>query len=282
MKRSKLFGLIKSIALKVQSVLQQFGLSPVVLLSSVIAIPRYLKNYVKFSLQIKGLPSSFARHPSAVRMGSIYPVLTDFGASAGANSGHYYHQDLYIAKKIFSKRPDVHLDIGSRIDGFIAHLLAFGQRTVLGDVRPIISNDQNLSSICIDLSSQLKVPISQKYDSISSLHVVEHVGLGRYGDRIDPAGHIKAIHNLTSLLSHNGTLYLSFPIAKYSRIEFNAHRVLSLSEAKLIFDNLGLVIKDFVYVDDMGNLCCPDLPNGIDFSNTYGLKYGCGIWTLTY
>ena len=206
--RTTLFSLTKSTALKVQSFLQQFGFSPLVLLKSTIAVPRYLNNFIRFRIQVNKLPSTVACHPSAVRMGFIYPVLTDFNASAGTNSGHYYHQDLYVAKKIFCKRPEVHLDIGSRVDGFIAHLLAFGQRTVLGDVRPVVSSDDNLSSIIVDLGSQIGIPLYQKYDSISSLHVIEHVGLGRYGDRIDPAGHIKAIHNLAALLSCDGTLYL--------------------------------------------------------------------------
>lgn len=246
-------------------------------------MPRYVRQYVDFRAKVKTLPGELVvTHPSTSRMGFAYPVLTDYRQNAGANSGHYYHQDLYIAKKIHQNRPDFHLDIGSRIDGFVAHLLSFGQKTVLGDVRPLVDNDENLFSIIIDLSILPTTPVKTQYLSISSLHVVEHVGLGRYGDKVDPAGHIKAIQHLSLLLAKGGVLYLSFPISSQSRIEFNAHRVISIAEAYEIFVDAGLTVIDFAYVDDKGDLNEVNSLDSIDIVNSYDLHYGCGIWTLVH
>ena len=132
----------------------------------------------------------------------------------------------------------------------------------------------------LDLSEPLNSDNFSRFSSISSLHVVEHVGLGRYGDKVDPVGHIKAINNLSLLLRTNGLLYLSFPIGQISRVEFNAHRVISLADSKRFFDQAGLSIIDFAYVDDVGHLNFQESLGDIDFLNSYGLKYGCGIWSL--
>ena len=283
MRLQKVSTSVKYSVFRFYSILQQFGFSPLMLLQSLAALPRYVRQYVDFSSKAKAISGELiSNRLSTCRMGLAYPVLTDYRKSAGANSGHYYHQDLYVAKKIHRDCPDMHLDIGSRIDGFVAHLLSFGQKTILGDVRPLIDNDENLSSIIIDLSILPETAVKTQYLSISSLHVVEHVGLGRYGDKVDPAGHIKAIRHLSLLLAKGGVIYLSFPISSQSRIEFNAHRVLSIAEAYAIFAEVGLTVTDFAYVDDHGYLHQLNSLDRIDVVNSYGLHYGCGIWTLTH
>ena len=281
MHQQSFFLSIKTAAIRTQSILQQFGFSPLALLHSIAALPRYLCSYLEFSGQVEHVNGARRNHPSTYRMGCMYPVLTDYRQSAGSNSGHYYHQDLYVAKKIFKNNPGVHLDIGSRIDGFIAHLLAFEQKIILGDVRPVIDADPNISCMQIDLSHLPKSRIKEQYSSISSLHVIEHVGLGRYGDKINPIGHIQAIRHLSLLLSQGGSLYISFPISCRSRIEFNAHRVISIAEAHSIFKEMNLAIREFAYVDDVGNLNRVSHTDSIDVLNSYHLQYGCGIWTLT-
>lgn len=273
---------VKTVALRMQSILHQFGFSPFTLLHSLAALPRYLRSYFDFRAQLKQGGRSRVNYPSIYRMGFVYPVLTDYRQSAGVNSGHYYHQDLYVAKQVFKSNPKVHLDLGSRIDGFVAHLLAFGQTTIIGDVRPVKDNDPNLSSIQIDLSLLPEARSVKQYSSISSLHVVEHVGLGRYGDKVNPVGHIQAIRHLSLLLSEGGMLYISFPISSKSRVEFNAHRVISIPEAHAIFEEMNLSIIDFAYVDDAGDLHKVGNTESIDVFNTYNLRYGCGIWTLTH
>lgn len=263
--------------------LQQLGFNPVSLWRSILGIPRYFINLSRFRRKLGASLNNRYNDGSIHRFGNMYPILNEFTSQAGTASGHYFHQDLYFARKIFLNKPGLHLDIGSRVDGFIAHLLSYNQQITLGDVRPLSINDQNLDFLQLDISKPIKACLMHSYSSISSLHVVEHIGLGRYGDLIDPWGHYKAVQAMASLLCEGGSLYLSFPTSKNSRIEYNAHRVISLKESLKIFASSGLVVKDFAYVDDSGCLNMPSFSSDfstIDVENSYQLEYGCALWTL--
>ena len=242
----------------------------------------YLANLqlLKQSIECSTRESYFQLGPSVSTFGCDYPVIDEFNSDAGVATGHYFHQDLLIANKIFRARPSIHLDIGSRIDGFISHLLSFEQQITIGDIRPAQIKSPYVSFIRLDLTSDSLKEISQNWGSISCLHAIEHMGLGRYGDPIDATGHYKAVRNLSNLLSPGGTLYLSHPTSFFSRIEYNAHRVISLAEIRSIFNQVGLKITSLAIVDDIGNLI-PDISGEhIDYDNNYGLQYGCAIWTL--
>jgi hypothetical protein len=78
----------------------------------------FLGDYRELSQQreVSGSQFPFAR---------IYPCLDDKFAKSGIARGHYFHQDLLVAKKIFANNPELHVDIGSRIDGFVAHVASF-------------------------------------------------------------------------------------------------------------------------------------------------------------
>jgi hypothetical protein len=106
------------------------------------------------------------------------------------------------------------------------------------------------------------------------------MGLGRYGDPVNASGHYLALHNLSLLLSDKGLLYLSYPTGSNSRIEYNAHRVISLAESRHMFDKNGLKVIEFAYVDDSGDLFRIESLEDIDWDSSYGLSYGCAIWTL--
>lgn len=121
--------------------------------------------------------------------------------------------------------------------------------------------------------------ITNYCDSVSSLHAVEHFGLGRYGDKLDYNGHLKGLNNIHRMLKPGGKFYFSVPIGK-QRIEFNAHRVFAVKYlVELLQDKYR--IDFFSYVDDKGNLF-KDIPlksEGIE--NNFGCSYGCGILELT-
>jgi len=117
-------------------------------------------------------------------------------------------------------------------------------------------------------------------DSISSLHAIEHFGLGRYGDKIDYMGHVKAINNITAMLSLDGKFYFSTPIGE-QRIEFNAHRIFSIKYLLSLFNN-NFKLDNFSYVNDLGNLITDLNFNPLlNIENNFGCKYGCGIFELT-
>jgi SAM-dependent methyltransferase len=207
---------------------------------------------------------------------SDYPILSDRNKEGGTMNGHYFHQDLLVARLINQAKPTKHLDIGSRTDGFIAHVASFREIELI-DIRPIESNVKNIIFRQADLI-ELPADLNNYCDSISSLHAIEHFGLGRYGDPIDYFGYLKAIKNITKILKSGGTFYFSVPIGP-QRIEFNAHRVFSVEYLISILSQ-DFNIDSFSYVDDKGDLFEEVELTKNSISSNFGCHYGCGIFTL--
>lgn len=204
-------------------------------------------------------------------------ILNDFTDQAGSAKGHYFHQDLLVASFIHRKNPVRHIDIGSRIDGFVAHVATYRPIEVI-DVRDLEdTGHKNIVFTKADLMSDQKSQ-HETTDSLSCLHAIEHFGLGRYGDPIDPQGHIKGFNNILKMLKPSGTLYISFPIGIKNEVHFNAHRIF---HPKDIFswasDKDALRLERFDFVDDAGNL-----HQNIDLKKEkIDVKYGCGIYTFS-
>jgi hypothetical protein len=116
-------------------------------------------------------------------------------------------------------------------------------------------------------------------DSLSCLHALEHFGLGRYGDRLDPCGHLIGLANLVGMLKHEGILYLSVPIGP-QRVEFNSQRVFSMKHLLDLLRGHGLDVVAFSYVNDAGELMenQPLSPELIE--SNCGAHLGCGIFEL--
>jgi hypothetical protein len=204
-------------------------------------------------------------------------ILSDWDKLAGEAKGHYFHQDLLVAQFIHQRNPRRHIDVGSRIDGFGAHVAAFRKIEIL-DIRPLPdTGHSNISFLAGDLmkSSPNREGIT---DSLSCLHVLEHFGLGRYGDPIDPTGHIKGFVNLIKMLKKEGLLYLSFPIGLQTQVHFNAHRVFHFQEVLSWnqYSKVSYTVDRFDYVDDQG-----ELHKQVELLNSsLDVKYGCGIYTI--
>ena len=210
--------------------------------------------------------------------GKPYPCLADKSSDSGAAKGHYFHQDLLVARRIHQNSPHVHVDVGSRIDGFVAHVAAFRPIEVF-DIRPLSSTIPNIRFVQADLMAPLKDPLIDYCDSVSCLHALEHFGLGRYGDPVNYDGYLLGLDSLRSLLKKGGKLYLSVPIGP-QRIEFNAHRVFSVDYLlKCIAGKYRL--DQFSFVDDKGDLHENMLITEAGIQNNFGCVYGCGIWELT-
>ncbi len=207
----------------------------------------------------------------------IRPQLLDRYDNAGVMKGAYFNQDLLVAQKIFKNNPLDHIDIGSRIDGFVAHVASYRKIKVF-DIRKIESKSYHIDFEQRDI--MIYYPdLENSCDSISSLHAIEHFGLGRYGDPLNINGHKIALDNIYKYLKSGGTFYFSVPIGKIQRIEFNAHRVFSISYLLNLFDE-KYHLKSFSYVDDSGDLH-PDVDlSNDDINNSFNLHYGCGIFEL--
>ncbi len=202
----------------------------------------------------------------------IFPIMNEYKDQAGTATGHYFHQDLLVASLIHDAQPVRHIDVGSRIDGFVAHVAAFRMIEVI-DFRPLAScGHERIKFMQADLMS-LDKQLHEITDSLSCLHALEHFGLGRYGDPINPVGHLTGFNNLYKMLKKEGRLYISFPIGMNS-VHFNAHRVFEPHEI-LKWSKSLFKLERFDYVDDHG-----DLYQNQSHDDVPSLNYGCGIFTL--
>ena len=207
-------------------------------------------------------------------IGDLVPCLKDRFEESGAASGHYFHQDLLVARRIHARAPQVHVDIGSRIDGFVAHVASFRPIEVL-DFRALSAVIPNVSFKQCDITAPLPAGLEQSCDSLSCLHALEHFGLGRYGDPIDPQGHLVALSNLAAIVKPGGWFYLSVPIGP-QRIEFNAHRVFSVAHLlELVSSKFD--VQAVSYVDDHGDLHENAGLAHDQINDSFGCRYGCGI-----
>ncbi len=146
---------------------------------------RVSKSYRDFRHDMSEYEKKGPRDAFHICREDIYPILNETGKEAGSLDIHYFLQDIYVARKIIEEKPDVHYDIGSRVDGFIAHLLAGKINVTLLDIRPLTVMVEGLKFMRAD-AADLSVLKANSLKSISSLHAAEHFGLGRYGDAVDP------------------------------------------------------------------------------------------------
>lgn len=205
-----------------------------------------------------------------------FPCLNDRNDAAGFVGNPYFQQDLYVAKRIFHHQPIKHVDVGSRIDGFVAHVAVYREIEVF-DIRPMDILIENICFKQADITDEANIPMDY-CDSISCLHALEHFGLGRYGDQIDPDGHLKGFRNITKILKTGGIFYFSVPMG-IQRIEFNAHRVFGMPYLmKLVTKEFD--IASFAYIDDQAILHEKVELNGENIADSFGCNLGCAIFEL--
>lgn len=252
------------------NLLRLCGWSPRTALANWKRLPEFLRQKKEFeSLSIA------AGHRGDFAEGPDFPILTEVGEPGGSASGHYFHQDLLVARLIHEANPRRHVDVGSRVDGFVAHVAAFREIEVI-DIRPNPEVPHPIRFRRLDLMAPLPEEWKSSCDSLSCLHALEHFGLGRYGDPIDPAGHQKALVNLAEMIEPGGILYLSVPIGP-QRVEFNAHRVFAVGTVLQLLEE-KFSIEGFHYVDDHGDLL-PDRDwRSPEAETSFGCHWGCGIF----
>jgi len=260
---------MKAILLKLLHWSTQFGFNPLVFFSSLRGAAFVVSDYVKFRIKYDGTaPLSFSM-----------PCLSDRFSESGSINTHYFHQDLYVSQRVFELAPEKHVDIGSRVDGFVSQVASYRNVEVF-DIRPLTTEIRNIKFLQADIMEE-NFSVKEYCDSLSCLHALEHFGLGRYSDPIRVDGHIRGLKNLAEILKVGGTLYLSVPIGK-DRVEFNAHRIFSIDTilklAKPYFQ-----FKRFSYIDDRCNFF-----ENIDLDkdvlareNNFGCRFGCGIFEFT-
>ena len=248
---------------KVILLFRAIGINPVKTCTSLLLLPGYFIDLCLFWNPRKSWQLSF------------HPVLLDKFKSSGS-LGEYFYQDLFVAQQILNQNPSNHVDVGSRVDGFIAHLACFRPVTVL-DIREQPAKINNINFIQWDMTNPNTL-LDGQADCVSCLHTIEHVGLGRYGDKIDFDGWKKAFQSLINLIAPNGSLWLSVPIG-LQRVYFNAHRVF---DPQTIFDfgiENGLYLNNFFYLTDSGIEQSINIQQ--DFKQLGCKQYGLGIFLFS-
>lgn len=174
----------------------------------------------------------------SIDLDNLKLISEDRCMAAGAPAAHYFAQDIWGANKIFKNKPKIHYDIGSKLDGFIAHLLVFREVNYI-DIRPLPFEIPNLHFTQGD-ATNLRQFEDNSIESISSFHAIEHFGLGRYGDEIDPDAYLKVIKNIQRVVKRGGVCYIGVPIGPKDRLVFNAHRIFSINTIIKLFDKMTL------------------------------------------
>ena len=234
------------------------------------AFPRFVMDLARFA--------TLSRSEGMDMRLRVRAQLSDRSADAGTLRGAYFHQDLLVAQRIFEAAPKRHIDVGSRIDGFVAHVASFRAIEIV-DIRPCDSPIPNIRTMRADMMDSRSVP-EGICDSVSCLHALEHFGLGRYGDPIDPRGHEKGLDSLVRMLEPGGTLYLSVPVGP-ERVFFNCHRRFD-ARTILRLTDVRLVLRRLDVVDDRGNLRRHVPPEEATRDGALGCRReGCAIFEFT-
>lgn len=197
-----------------------------------------------------------------------YPCLYDKSESTPYDR-HYIYHPAWAARVLAKVKPKKHLDFSSTLT-FSSVVSAFFP-VEFYDFRPANLNLSNLESKAADL---LKLPfLDGEVESASCMHVIEHIGLGRYGDAIDPNGDLTAISELRRIMALGGSLLIVVPVG-VPRIQFNAHRIYSRQQVEDLFPDFYL--EEFMLITDDEN-SVHTIENASE-SIVLEQKYGCGCF----
>lgn len=233
---------------------------------------RHAREFARFVAEFRAFRAMQARlgMHHAVRWAERYPCLDDRTRSTNYPVDYVYHT-AWGARVLAATRPAQHVDISS--------FLYFG--TVVSAFVPVEFYDFRPAEIVLDgyragKADLMRLPFAdESIKSLSCMHVVEHVGLGRYGDPLDPEGDQKAVRELIRVLAPSGDLLLVVPMGR-ARIEFNAHRIYSSAMAAALWSDLRLV--EFALIPD------PPAPRGIlrnaALAEADLQDHGCGCFWL--
>lgn len=240
---------------------RQRFVTPVVNVGTLANAPR---GYARFVADLRRYRALGGSAPS----GELYPQLHD-RLPTSAYDTHYFHQDIWAARHVAKFAPARHVDVGSRVD-LVGFLTAITHVTFV-DIRPLEAQLEDFESIA---GSVLAMPFEDaSVNSLSCLHVAEHIGLGRYGDDLDPQGSVKAAAELARVLAPGGQLLFSGPVGA-PRTCFNAHRIHAPEQIVEMFE--GLTLTEFGGIDDAGTYVVRR-----ELDELAGAKYACGLFRFT-
>ena len=199
---------------------------------------RFWNSYFDYK-QLNNLESNSFNRQDLLQ--SIYPCLGE-DTSDTEIEPIYFYQDAWAFERIIQHKPHSHIDVGSH-HKFVALLSKVLPVTMI-DIRPL---SLPLNSLNFKQGSILDLPLEdESIESLSSLCVIEHIGLGRYGDPLNPHGSQKAIAELKRVIKPNGNLYISVPVEETNKTYFNAHRSFSESYIFELFAPFKIIDAKYI------------------------------------
>jgi SAM-dependent methyltransferase len=231
----------------------------------IIALPRFVTDCIKFKRR------SSKEKRFSVNLTDLQPCLTD-RTSKTPFEPHYMYHPAWAARVVADTKPAFHVDIASTLH-FCTIVSAFVP-VKFYDYRPA---ELNLSGLVSDRADLTNLHFeSNSVKSLSCLHTIEHVGLGRYGDPIDPNSDLKACKELSRVLAPGGSFIFVTPVGK-PKIAFNAHRIYSYDQVLALFPDLKL--KEFTMVPD--DFRKYGLVKNADPKSVAEQECGCGCFWFT-
>lgn len=179
---------------------------------------------------------TYKRQPGAekIRLLDLTPALHERGVTHEVDA-HYFYANPWTARRVLAAAPARHIDVASQT--VLATMLSATIPVTYIDYRVLRVAIPGLRTMAGDLTH---LPLrDNSVESLSCIHVAEHVGLGRYGDPIDPAGTRKAAAELARVLAPGGNLYFALPVGR-PMIAFNAHRIHAAETIVEYFPSLQL------------------------------------------
>ncbi len=192
--------------------------------------------------------NALAEYQQQLDVEYLYPCINDATAQTQIEPVYFY-QDAWAFAKIVAAHPVYHVDIGSH-HKYVA-LLSKVVPVTMVDIRPL---SLSLDTLAFQSGSILDLPFADaSLPSVSSLCVVEHIGLGRYGDPLDPKGTEKALAELKRIVQPGGDLYISLPLDDENRVYFNAHRAFTEEYLIQLYQPFWVIESRYIYGETFGS-----------------------------
>lgn len=224
----------------------------------------YKVSYKKFQTLNHNFPNRFE-----MNWFDNYPCLDD-RTKTTLYDNHYIYHPAWAAQILLKINPQYHIDISSTVS--FCSIVSVFIPIFFFDYRPAMLKLHNLSPGSVDI---VHLPFKDySIHCLSCMHTIEHIGLGRYGDNLDPEGDLKAIKELKRVLATGGNLIFVVPMGKL-RLMFNAHRIYSYKQICQYFNDFELI--EFSLIPDKGEKNVGIIYNATEKQSDQ-CSYGCGCF----